>query len=76
MPGGARNCSYSVPSAYGLQYGDQGGSSTMPRNGSLGSELGDLKDILKQQQDQLNQLTQSIAFRINKGALDSPVIAL
>lgn len=34
-------------------------------NGSLGAELGDLKAILKRQQDQLNQLTQSIALLQN-----------
>ncbi|ROL42745.1 hypothetical protein DPX16_8662 [Anabarilius grahami] len=79
IPGGARSRSYSVPSAYGHQYGVQGGSSNMPRNGSLGSDLGDLKDILKQQQDQLNQLTQSIALlqnnqRRTRQFRDGPVI--
>lgn len=79
MPGGNRGRSHSVPSVYGLQYGVQGGSSTMLGNGALGAELGDLKAILQQQQDQLNQLTQSIALLQNnqmqgKPPRDGPVI--
>ncbi|XP_073724605.1 uncharacterized protein [Misgurnus anguillicaudatus] len=61
MPGGVRGRSQSVPSAYGIQYGVQGdqhiGSSSTPTV----SELSELRDMLKRQQQQLNQLTQSMA---------------
>lgn len=52
MPGGARGRSQSVPMAYGIQYGVQGNSQ---------SELRELREMLKTQQLQLDQLTQSVA---------------
>ncbi len=52
MPGGARGRSQSVPMAYGIQYGVQGHSQ---------SELRELREMLKSQQQQLDQLTQSVA---------------
>lgn len=52
MPGGARGRSQSVPMAYGIQYGVQGHSQ---------SELKELREMLKLQQQQLDQLTQSVA---------------
>lgn len=64
MPGGARGRSQSVPSAYGIQYEVQGhqnlggGSSS---GGSAVSEMSELRDMLRKQQQQLNQLTQSMA---------------
>ena len=48
----------------GLQYGVQGGSCTVC-NVSQGSEWAQFKDILKHQQDQLNQLTRvSLSFKM------------
>ncbi|XP_067306217.1 uncharacterized protein [Pseudorasbora parva] len=59
--GGARGRSQSVPSAYGIQYGVQGhqhtGGSSIPAT----SELSELREMLKKQQQQLNPLTQSVA---------------
>lgn len=60
MPGGARGRSQSVPMAYGIQYGVQGHSQ---------SELSELQEMLKSQQKQLDQLTQSVAgMRFPPGA--------
>ncbi len=56
MPGGARGRSSSVPLAHGFQYEVQGCCSSFQK-----SEMGDLREMLKLQQEQLNQLTQSIA---------------
>lgn len=59
MPGGVRLRSQSLPVTYGLQCGVQGKSQTdvsSPR-----SELDELRDMLKQQQEQLSQLTQGLA---------------
>ncbi|KAL7870651.1 hypothetical protein SRHO_G00081480 [Serrasalmus rhombeus] len=60
LPGGARGRSFSLPSAYGLQYSVQGGSRPAPLHASQPSELGELKDLLKQQQEQLNKLTSTV----------------
>ncbi len=56
MPGGARGRSSSVPLAHGFQYEVQGRCSSFQK-----SEMGELREMLKLQQEQLNQLTQSIA---------------
>ena len=60
-PGGARARSFSLPTAYGIQYGVQG----CPRSGSpvppSRGEFEELKELLRQQQEQLNQLTQTVA---------------
>ncbi|KAK0148586.1 hypothetical protein N1851_011071 [Merluccius polli] len=61
LPGSARGRSYSLPSIHGIQYGVQGGSRSPAGSQPRDSELGELKELLKQQQDQLNQLTRSIA---------------
>ncbi|KAL0152450.1 hypothetical protein M9458_052173, partial [Cirrhinus mrigala] len=50
MPGGVRGRSQSVPSAYGIQYGVQG------RQHLNSSEMSELRDMLRKQQQQLNQL--------------------
>lgn len=57
--GGVRGRSHSVPSAFGLQYGVLGSreATTPPR----GSEMTELREMLRQQQEQLNQLTHSIS---------------
>lgn len=62
FPAGLRERSHSLPSVYGLQCGMQSGSrpvsSASPQN-SPG--LGELMDVLKSQQEQLNWLTQTVA---------------
>ncbi|KAK0150770.1 hypothetical protein N1851_008113 [Merluccius polli] len=60
LPGGGRGRSHSVPSAFGLQYGVQSGSqgATTPPQGQ---EMVEMREMLRLQQEQLNQLTQSIA---------------
>lgn len=60
MPGGVRGRSHSVPLAYGFQYGVRGGAHS-PGNAQQ-TEISDLREILKSQQEQLNQLTRSIAL--------------
>lgn len=61
MPGGVRARSLSVPVAHGIQYGVHGdpwvGDSSSPQT----SELGELREMLKAQQEQLNRLTQGFA---------------
>lgn len=63
LPVGARERSQSLSALYGLQCGVQ--SSPHPRPSPLaisqGSELSELKELLKHQQEQLNQLTRTVA---------------
>ena len=61
QPSGFRGRSNSLPSAYGLQYGVQGDSH--PRHPIVPprSEMSDLMELLKRQQAQLDQLTQTVA---------------
>ncbi|KAL2076367.1 hypothetical protein ACEWY4_027368 [Coilia grayii] len=61
LPGGSRGRSFSLPSAYGLQYAMQGRPSSTHTVSSEGSEFKELKEMLKRQQDQLNQLTHTVA---------------
>lgn len=61
MPGASRARSYSLPSAQGIQYAVHGGSQLLRSGQPHSTELSELKEILKRQQDQLNQLTQSVA---------------
>ena len=61
LPGGDRGRSSSLPSAYGLQYGVQGRFQTAPPVTSPGPGLSELMDLMKHQQEQLNQLTQTVA---------------
>lgn len=60
FPGGARERSHSLPSTYGLQYRVYGGSRLTPPTAAC-SEFSELRELLKQQQEQINQLTQCIA---------------
>ncbi|XP_056317983.1 uncharacterized protein LOC130232232 [Danio aesculapii] len=62
MPGGARGRSQSVPSAYGIQYGVQGNRSV---SSGAKSEMTELRDMLLKQQQQLNQLAQSMTLLQN-----------
>ncbi|KAL2089535.1 hypothetical protein ACEWY4_014223 [Coilia grayii] len=57
MPGGARG-----PSIHGVQYAVQGGRLSAPSSAVDPSELAELKDMLRRQQEQLNQLSQSVAL--------------
>lgn len=59
MLGSTRGRSKSVPSAYGIQYGMQG-ESCADRSPHQ-SELGELREMLRSQQEQLNKLTQNFA---------------
>ena len=62
MPGGARGRSYSVPSAFGYQHTVQGNQSNHQGagNSSFSSKLSELKEILRNQQEQLIHLTKSL----------------
>ncbi|KAG1952466.1 hypothetical protein F2P79_010360 [Pimephales promelas] len=59
LPGGARGRSHSVPSALGFQFGVQSDPRSVS-NSLHQSELSEMREMLRLQQDQLNQLTQSI----------------
>lgn len=60
-PGGARERSHSLPSAYGLQYVVQGSSRPAPLVSPPDSKLAEVKVLLKRQQEQLDQLAQTMA---------------
>lgn len=60
MPGGGRGRSYSVPSAFGTQCAVQG-RPPWSSNGAPQSELAELKEMLRNQQEQIAQLTQNFA---------------
>ena len=68
MPGGARGRSNSVPAAYGTQYAVHGGARPAHRDARpahrdspQSAEFTEVMDMLKRQQEQLNQLTQTVA---------------
>ncbi|XP_070405509.1 uncharacterized protein [Nothobranchius furzeri] len=56
--GGARGRSYSVPSVFGLQYGVQCPQTTAAS--PMRSELTEMREMLKLQQEQLNKLTEGL----------------
>lgn len=60
LPGGARGRSHSLPSAFGLQCGVQGRVQSNPQVEPPAPALSELMDLLKQQQEQLNKLTQTV----------------
>ena len=60
MPGGVRGRSHSVSSAAGFQFAVAGGTYSGLSNLDTRSELAELKQMLKQQQEQLNQLSSSL----------------
>lgn len=60
IPGGVRVRSQSVPVAHGFQYGVQGDTCSPVRNPQW-SEMSELREMLKLQQEQLAQLTKSVA---------------
>lgn len=61
LPGGARARSFSLPSAYGLQYAVRGSPQPPSPVAAQSTELAELKTMMKRQQEQLNQLTQTVA---------------
>ncbi|XP_051803412.1 uncharacterized protein LOC127533709 [Acanthochromis polyacanthus] len=61
LPGGARGRSHSVPSVFGVQYGVHVGPQETVVSPPV-SEMAELREMLKRQQEQLSQLTQSIAL--------------
>nr|XP_046249999.1 uncharacterized protein LOC124061801 [Scatophagus argus] len=61
LPGGTRGRSVSLPAAYGLQYSMQGHAPLAPNSTPSGPGLSELMDLLKRQQEQLDQLTQTVA---------------
>ena len=62
MPGGARGRSSSVPvAAYGTQYAVHGGAPPVRRDSPQSLEFAEVMGMLKRQQEQLNQLTQTVA---------------
>lgn len=61
VPGGARGRSQSFPLVHGVQYGVQGTQNVDAGGPIAKSELGELKDLLMRQQEQLNQLVQGLA---------------
>ena len=65
MLGSSRGRSQSVPSIHGVQYAMHGGHRPISSSSTAGSELSELKDMLRCQQEQLNQLSeccQSVAM--------------
>lgn len=59
LPPVVRGRSHSVPSAFGIQYAVQGGYQRTV-NTSQGSEVQEMKEMLRRQQEQLDRLTHSI----------------
>lgn len=58
LPAGVRGRSNSVPSALGIQYMVRGGHQQLDNLPS--SEVSEMKELLRRQQEQLDKLTQSI----------------
>lgn len=78
LPGGARGRSHSVPSALGMQFGVQCGPQGLSTS-TQASDLSEMREMLKLQQEQLNQLTQSISLLQssqprNRPSYEGPVI--
>lgn len=79
LPGGTRECSHSLPSMYGLQYGVQGSSQPAPPVSSHDPEFGELKELFERLQEQLTQLTNTVAsmqssFPPARSSRNGPVI--
>lgn len=64
LPGGMRGRSRSVPSVFGVRYGVQGGPQASFPLCSV-SEISKMKEMLKRQHEQLNQLTEGAAWLQN-----------
>ena len=77
MPSEARARSYSLPSVCARQYQVQG-RSEVGRSTSRGSEMSEIREMLKQQQEQIKQLSQSVSLLQNPRRQyhkDSPIIS-
>lgn len=61
MPGGTRGRSQSAPLVQGIQCGVQGDTGVGSAHGGRSSELGELREMLHQQQKQIDHLTQILA---------------
>lgn len=59
LPAGMRGRSNSVPSAFGIQYAVQGGYQRAA-SATQGTEINEMKELLRRQQEQLDRLTQSM----------------
>ena len=78
LPDGARGQSHSVPSAFGIQYGVQSGPQGWVNPPQV-AEMGEMRELLKHQQEQLNQLTRSIgllqnSYRRSHSPRNGPII--
>lgn len=63
MPGGGRSRSFSVPIVLGEQHSLQGSPMVLAQSATTSkSELAELKDMLKKQQEQINQLTHNVSL--------------
>lgn len=60
LPAGARGRSQSVSTVCGVQYGVSGGPQAAGQS-PIGSEMNEMRDMLRRQQEQLNQMMASIA---------------
>ncbi|XP_060780518.1 uncharacterized protein LOC132888512 [Neoarius graeffei] len=60
LPGGARARSFSLPAAYGVQYGMQG-RSPIASSAPAATSDSEWKELFKKQQEQLDWLTQAVA---------------
>lgn len=72
LPGGMRGRSHSVPSAFGLQYGVQSSLQGVTNPPPV-SELTEMREMLRLQQEQLNTLTQSLA-RLHNSQIVVPIV--
>ncbi|XP_036066951.1 uncharacterized protein LOC112140891 [Oryzias melastigma] len=61
LQGGTRGRSSSVPLINGTQYGVQGGSQQITHTRPM-SEIGELKELIRSQQEQLNELTRNVGL--------------
>lgn len=78
LPGSARGRSHSVPSVFGVQCAVQG-SRQVSVGHTAATELGEMREMLRAQQEQLNQLTQSISRlqesrQVSRMATRGPII--
>ncbi|KAK7921991.1 hypothetical protein WMY93_008893 [Mugilogobius chulae] len=80
LPAGVRGRSNSVPSAFGIQYAVRGGYQQSGQN-LQASEVSELKELLRRQQEQLDKLTQSFArlqtpYQRGRSPRPGPIICL
>lgn len=61
MPGAVRSRSHSVPLIYGTQYGVRGEPQGEVSSFTQGSEMKELRELLRSQQEQITQLVRTVA---------------